>query len=48
MTDAQGQGYLKRVRAATQRMGDLIDHLLKLGVTAVERKCLDVLGRKGR
>ncbi|MBI3561993.1 MAG: PAS domain S-box protein [Gammaproteobacteria bacterium] len=28
--DAKGQGYLQRVRAASQRMGELIDDLLKL------------------
>lgn len=35
--DEKGQHYLKRVRAATQRMGQLIDDLLKLSrVTRVE------------
>jgi|GEM_PF-825814 len=32
--DAQGLNYLQRVRAATQRMGHLIDDLLKLSRTA--------------
>ncbi len=35
--DDEGRGYLKRVRAATQRMGQLIDDLLKLSrVTRAE------------
>src|SRR5258706_3048312 len=32
--DQQGRSYLERVRAATQRMGHLIDDLLKLSRTA--------------
>lgn len=43
--DNQGKDYLKRVRAATQRMGELIDDMLKLSrVTRVEmqRKPVDL------
>jgi light-regulated signal transduction histidine kinase (bacteriophytochrome) len=32
--DAQGKSHVQRVRAATRRMGQLIDHLLKLSRTA--------------
>jgi len=32
--DAEGRDYLERVRAATQRMGDLIDDLLKLSMVS--------------
>jgi len=32
--DAEGRDYLERVRSATQRMGDLIDDLLKLSVVS--------------
>ncbi|HTL99263.1 MAG TPA: ATP-binding protein [Holophagaceae bacterium] len=43
--DAQGQGYLERVRAATQRMGQLIDDLLRLSRTTrseMSRRDLDL------
>jgi PAS domain S-box-containing protein len=43
--DAQGQDYLQRVRAASQRMGELIDDLLELSrVTRIElrREAVDV------
>jgi PAS domain S-box-containing protein len=43
--DAQGENYIARVRAATQRMGLLIDDLLNLSrVTRAElhRKCVDM------
>jgi len=38
--DEKGQHYLRRIRAGTQRMGQLIDHLLKLSqVTRAEMRC---------
>lgn len=41
--DSTGQGYLERVRAATQRMGVLIDDLLNLSrVSRQEMKRQDV------
>ena len=43
--DAQGQGYLDRVRAATTRMGQLIDDLLRLSRTTrseMSRRDLDL------
>ena len=45
--DASGQDYLRRVRAATQRMGELIDDLLELArVTRAElrREAVDLSG----
>jgi two-component system NtrC family sensor kinase len=43
--DAKGQEYLRRVRAATQRMGELIDDLLqlsKVGRTELQRRQVDL------
>lgn len=41
--DERGQNYLKRVRAATQRMGQLIDDLLTLSrVTRCTINCVDI------
>ena len=43
--DAKGQDYLRRVRAATQRMGELIDDLLNLsrvGRAELQRQRVDL------
>jgi two-component system, NtrC family, sensor kinase len=43
--DAKGQDYLRRVRAATQRMGQLIDdllHLSRVGRTELKRRPVDL------